>query len=281
MKKKFSHLKQLLCEPFLGENNKYYSIYTVFLKSGEYYKGYHTSKKLIDEYIGSSELLKKRIHVDDIEIDRIEILKFANNHEEIAILEKEHIGDEWKDEYPLCLNQMPGGLIGGWQVIPKEILDKMRRKTFQSFRKNNPERAKNASLLGGQLGSAVAHSKKTEDGKSLMTAEHNKKQKGKIKVRKDWNLINDNDKKIFPRLSKRVEGEYEFGSGMCDKELYETILKFDGWYRPEWKTKGKSIHTEESKNKISESCSIKLKGRKLSEEHKNNLSKGKLKKNHE
>ena len=284
MKQKFSHLKQLLCEPFLGENDKYYSIYTVFLKNGEYYKGFHTSKKIIDEYIGSSELLKKRIYIDNIEIDRIEISKFANNYEEIAVLEKEHIGEEWR-ENPLCLNQVPGGLIGGWQLIPKEILDQYRRKSFENFKNNNPEKWIEKSKLGGINGAKSSHAEKTDDGKSLMTSECNKRRSGKIKVRKEWSLINENDKKIFPRIYKRTEDQYEFGSGMCDEELYETILKFDNWYRPDWKTKGKSIHSEETKNQISESCSKSLTGRKFSEEHKKNISiskkQNKKEKNHE
>jgi hypothetical protein len=268
--------KILKCDSFKGENDKYYFIYTTFFKNGTYYKGYHTTTKINDDYIGSSSTFNDNIKIDDI--DRFEIIKFANNLNEIAELEKEHIGDEWKSNYPKCLNMSPGGFIGGWQVLPKEILDEQRRKNFIKFREEEPDRAHTAFKLGGINGAKSAHSEKNENGESLMTATANKNRVGKIKVRKAWNLITDEDFKIFPRLYKREENGYEFGSGMCFEELYNNELKLNGWYRPEWKTKGKKIHTEDSINRISNSCSNTLKGRKFTEQHKKNISISKMKK---
>ncbi len=270
---------EILDNPFLGENEKYYFIYSVYFENGLFYKGYHTTKNLNDRYVGSSKNVKKLVDCD-INIIKMEFNKFAKDLTEVGELEKIHIGDDWKNDEN-CLNEVPGGCIGGWQLLPKEVLDEYRRQSFKKYRERNYEEWLNNCKIWGIKGAIATHSEKTTEGKSLMIAKHNQSRSGKIKIRKEWHLITDEDKKLFPRIHKRIENEFEFGSAMVESNIYFEKLQYENWYRPEWKTKGKKIHTAETKAKISKKCSEALTGIPKTEEHRKNLSMAKLNKRKE
>lgn len=224
--------------PVLSQTlNKYVYIYRIDYDNGDYYLGYHTTKNLFDDYTGSpaKEITAKPI--------KRTVFSFYETLEEVGKAENKLIGDLWKTDVK-CINQVPGGFIGGWQTLPKEIVDQWRRETFDKYRTVENQRRR------GLKAAEKVHKEKTAEGKSKMTSEHNKTRAGKKKIRKDWDKITPEDKKMFPRIYKRIENDYEFASAMCFEEDLNNLLDA-GWYKYVSKTKGKSIHTKESKQKIS------------------------------
>ena len=217
--------------------NKYVYVYRIDYDNGEYYLGYHTTKNLFDDYSGSpaaeprSNAIKRTIY------------SFYETLEEVGKAERVLVGDLWKTDTK-CLNQVPGGCIGGWQTLPKEVVDEWRRDNLKKVK------TKEFQTEMGYRGSLAAHKEKTHKGKSKMTSDANKKRAGKKKIRKDWDKVTDEDRNMFPRIYKRIENDYEFASAMCFEEDLNNLLEA-GWHKAVSKTKGKSIHTKESKQKIS------------------------------
>ena len=229
--------------PFISETlNKYVYIYRIDYDNDDYYLGYHTTQDLFDSYTGS---FAKEVSAKPI---LRTIYSFYETLKEVGKAERDLVGDLWKTD-DTCINQVPGGCIGGWQTLPKEIVDVWRRENIYKFMEDKETWIKNCKK-GGDIGSAISHKEKTPEGKSKMTSDVNKRRAGKKKIRKDWDKITPEDKKMFPRIYKRIENDYEFASAMCLPEDLNNLLD-EGWYKAAWKTKGKSIHTKESKLKIS------------------------------
>jgi len=228
-------------KPYIGESGRYIYVYTIEYSNSDYYIGYHTTTDLNDDYSGSNKRKSEGTAVKRI------VHKFFDTRKDAGKYEKILVGDKWKDD-DKCLNAMLGGCIGGIQTLPKEIVDEWRRENLKKVK------TKAFQTEMGHRGAIAAHKEKTPEGKSKMIAEINKKRAGKKKIRKDWDKITEEDRMKFSRLYKRVENDYEFTSAMCLPEDLDDLLS-KGWYKAVSKTKGKKIHTLESRQKISKGVS--------------------------
>jgi len=231
--------------PYIAESGRYIYVYTIDYSNSDYYIGYHTTTDLNDDYSGSGKksegvAVKRTIH------------KFFNSREEAGAYENQLLGKKWLND-DKCLNAMQGGCIGGIQSLPKEIVDGWRRENLYKIMEDKETWIKNCKK-GGTISSAKVHKEKTPEGKSKMTATTNKRRAGKKKIRKDWDKVSPKDIKMFPRIYKRIENDYEFASAMCLPEDLNNLLD-EGWYKAVSKFKGKSIHTKASKLKISKGVS--------------------------
>lgn len=233
-------VKLIITKPFKSNiDDSYLYVYRIDYDNGDYYLGYHKTNNLNDDYKGSN------FRKSEGSIISRTIISFHKDFTDVANAEKVIVGDLWKSDVR-CLNQVPGGIIGGWQNLPKEVVDEWRRETLEKIK------TKEFQTEMGHRGAKAAHKEKTPEGKSKMTAECNKKRGGKKKIRKDWDKVTNSDKNMFPRLYKRIEGDYEFASAMCLPEMFDDLLE-SGWYPYVSKTKGKKVHSDESKQKISKS----------------------------
>ena len=98
-----------LCEPFIGENNKYHYLYKIIHNpTGKYYIGIHSTENLLDGYSGSGKILQNYIKkYGPYEFDKY-ILKYYATRDELIKSETEYVTVKEVSD-PLCYNLVCGG----------------------------------------------------------------------------------------------------------------------------------------------------------------------------
>lgn len=102
-------ITEIICEPYKGENNKYYYMYKIINSiTNEFYYGVHSTNNLNDDYSGSGWKLNKQYNKFDKSIYKKYIIEFFNCLDDAFNKEAEIVNPDLLND-KLCLNMILGG----------------------------------------------------------------------------------------------------------------------------------------------------------------------------
>jgi len=238
----------------MNRNDKgfHYVYITTNKINGKKYIGQHSTNNINDGYLGSGKKLLHDFKKYGKENFSKKILKEVNSADNLDFLETNYI-KEYNTLYPNGYNLTTGG--ESKKEYSKESLRKMSEKAKKRGPMNKETKTKIGEASKGRVFTEESRKKKSVSLKGrIFTEEHKRKLSEAHKgMKKPWVKGNLNGPWNPNGGPGRIGGLFAEKNGMYGKH-----------------------HTEESKKKMGEKISEKLKGRVFADEHKRNLSKSKL-----
>ena len=253
-----------------NENKKYHYLYkTTNLINGKYYYGMHSTNNLDDGYLGSGSYLRNAIHRHGKDNFKREIIQHFDNREELVQAEIDLITDKLIQD-KLCMNLQLGG--EGWNSINTISIKDKNGYCFRVY-KTDP-RYLSGELIGVTKGYINVRDKNDNyiqvsiNDQRYLSGELVSTSTNKVIVKDNNNNIlqvDINDERYLSGKLKHILKDtvtVRDKTGNTFKVSIDNPRYLSGELVSIWTGKK---HTEETKEKIGKSNSIKQKGEKNSQ----------------
>lgn len=227
-KKRIDESVNFECEPFIGENGKYYLIYKISFPCGKYYIGEHMTKNIFDGYCGSGALLPyyfKKYKIEDV---RKTILSCHKSKKDMENEEKKVIGTLYKTDEK-CINLIPGGSLGFSEHMVESSVKKRKGK------KRSPESIEKQRIsCTGKIQSEETKKKQSEWHKNFWNSEAGIERREKMSsIQKGRKMTNEQKEKLskakkiyFDKTILRINQKIKYyGDDFLQDENFEKVKK--------------------------------------------------------